>query len=181
MELDGERVLPVERSIAWQALNDTEILKAAVPGCESIMPLSGTTYEVIVNAAIGPVKSRFKGNLELHDIIAPDSYAVRFDLQGSAGFARGTAKVSLSDAEARSTRMTYSVNTSIGGKIAQIGSRLVDAAAATMTDRFFETFAAQLAARFPASVEQPGAASTLRVPGFWATLVAFLRRLFTGT
>lgn len=180
MELNGERILPVERSLAWQALNDTEILKAAVPGCESITAVGDDKYEVIVNAAIGPVKSRFKGSLELHDIVAPDSYAVRFDLQGTAGFARGTAKVSLSDAEARSTRMNYSVNTSIGGKIAQIGSRLVDAAAATMSERFFENFAAQLAARFPVSTEHAGQVSAPRAPGFWATLIAFLRRFFAG-
>lgn len=180
MELNGERILPVARPIAWQALNDTEILKAAVPGCESITPAGENRYEVIVNAAIGPVRSRFKGSLELHDIVAPDSYAVRFDLQGTAGFARGTATVSLSEAEARSTLMKYRVSTSIGGKIAQIGSRLVDAAAATISERFFETFAAQLAARFPRSAEDAGQLNTPRAPGFWTTLIAFMRRLFTG-
>lgn len=177
MELNGERVLPVERSIAWQALNDTEILKAAVPGCESITPLGDNVYEVSVNAAIGPVKSRFKGRLELHDIVAPSSYAIRFDLQGPAGFARGTANVALTDAQTGTTLMKYDVNTSIGGKIAQIGSRLVDAAAATMTDRFFAVFAAQLAERFPQS---SAAAVTAQPPGFFATLFAFLRRLFGG-
>lgn len=177
MELNGERVLPVERAIAWQALNDTEILKAAVPGCESITPVSDNVYEVAVNAAIGPVKSRFKGRLELHDIVAPGSYAVRFDLQGPAGFARGTANVYLTDAAPGTTLMKYDVNTSIGGKIAQIGSRLVDAAAATMTDRFFAVFAAQLAERFPRS---SAAAVTTQPPGFFATLLAFLRRLFAG-
>ncbi|MGH6624735.1 MAG: SRPBCC family protein [Burkholderiaceae bacterium] len=177
MELNGERVLPVERSIAWQALNDTEVLKAAVPGCESITPVGDSVYEVAVNAAIGPVKSRFKGRLELQDIVAPSSYAVRFDLQGPAGFARGTAKVSLSDAESGTTLMKYEVNTSIGGKIAQIGSRLVDAAAATMTDRFFAVFAAQLAERYPQASIAPSAA---RPPGFFSTVMAFLRRLFAG-
>jgi hypothetical protein len=177
VELNGERVLPVERPIAWQALNDTEVLKAAVPGCESITPVGDNVYEVSVNAAIGPVKSRFKGRLELHDIVAPTSYAIRFDLQGPAGFARGTARVSLADAATATTLMKYEVSTSIGGKIAQIGSRLVDAAAATMTDRFFAVFAAQLAEKYPQASTTP---SAMRAPGFFSTVIAFLRRLFAG-
>jgi len=177
VELNGERILPVERAIAWGALNDTEMLKAAVPGCESITPVSENVYEVAVNAAIGPVKSRFKGRLELHDIVAPSSYAIRFDLQGPAGFARGTARVALSEAPGSTTLMKYDVDTSIGGKVAQIGSRLVDAAAATMTDRFFAVFAAQLAERYP---QAAAASAATRTPGFFGTLWAFFRRLFFG-
>lgn len=178
MELTGERTLPVSREIAWHALNDTEALKSAVPGCESIVASGENAFDVAVNAAIGPVKARFKGKLELADVHAPESYTIRFDLQGgAAGFSRGDARVKLEAIDANSTRMTYVVNASIGGKIAQIGSRLVDAASATMADRFFTTFAADLAARHPPAAGAP-AVPLPRAPAFFATLWVFLKRLF---
>jgi uncharacterized protein len=178
MELKGERTLPVGRELAWQALNDTEALKAAVPGCETLVPSGVNGYDVAVNAAIGPVKARFKGKLELADVNAPESYTIRFDMQGgAAGFSRGEARVQLDAIDANSTRMTYAVNASIGGKIAQVGSRLVDAAAATLADRFFATFAADLAAKYPPAAGAP-AAPVPAAPGFFAMLWAFVRRLF---
>lgn len=180
MELNGERTLPVSREIAWRALNDVEALKAAVPGCESLVPAGENALDVVVNAAIGPVKARFKGKLELADIQAPESYTIRFDMQGgAAGFSRGDARVRLESVDAATTRMIYTVNASIGGKIAQVGSRLVDAASATMADRFFSAFAADLALKYPPPA---GAAAVpvARAPGFFATLWAFLRRLFGG-
>jgi carbon monoxide dehydrogenase subunit G len=180
MELKGERTLPVSRERAWNALNDTEALKAAVPGCETLVPSGDNAYEVAVNAAIGPVKARFKGKLELAEVNAPESYTIRFDMQGgAAGFSRGDARVRLDAIDAQSTRMTYAVNASIGGKIAQVGSRLVDAAAATLADRFFATFAADLAAKYPAAAGEP-AVVVAAAPGFFATLWAFIRRLFGG-
>ena len=180
MELTGERTLPVSRDIAWHALNDTESLKSAVPGCESLTASGENAFDVAVNAAIGPVKARFKGKLELADVQAPESYALRFDMQGgAAGFSRGDARVKLEAVDANTTRMTYVVNASIGGKIAQIGSRLVDAAAATMADRFFTTFAADLAAKYPPVAGAP-AVAVAKAPGFFATLWAFLKRLFGG-
>lgn len=178
MELKGERTLPVGRQQAWAALNDVEALKAAVPGCESIVPAGGQTFDVVVNAAIGPVKARFKGKLELADVQAPESYTIRFDLQGgAAGFSRGEARVRLEEIEAGTTRMQYVVDASIGGKLAQIGSRLVDAASATMADRFFGTFAADLAAKYPPA---SGEAPAVERPGWLATLWTFLKRLFGG-
>jgi uncharacterized protein len=180
VELKGERMLPVNREGAWAALNDIDALKAAVPGCESFVAAGESAYDVVVNAAIGPVKARFKGKIELADVHAPESYAIRFDMQGgAAGFSRGEARVRLEAVDAHSTRMLYDVNASIGGKIAQIGSRLVDAASATMADRFFSTFAADLAAKYPAPAGAP-AVVTAR-PGFLTTLWAFLKRLFGGT
>lgn len=180
MELTGERLLPVERATAWAALNDVEALKAAVPGCEALTRVDDSHLDVAVNAAIGPVKSRFKGKLELADVVAPESYTIRFDLQGgAAGFSRGEARVKLDPSEAGATRMSYVVNASIGGKIAQVGSRLVDAAAATMADRFFATFAADLAAKHPPAAGAPVVAIP-RAPGFFATLWAFIKRLFGG-
>jgi carbon monoxide dehydrogenase subunit G len=180
VELKGERLLPVSREGAWAALNDIDALKAAVPGCESFVATGENTYDVVVNAAIGPVKARFKGRIELADVQAPVSYTIRFDMQGgAAGFSRGEARVRLEAVDAHSTRMLYDVNASIGGKIAQIGSRLVDAASATMADRFFGAFAADLAAKYPAAAGAP--AVVVARPGFFATLWAFLKRLFGGS
>jgi carbon monoxide dehydrogenase subunit G len=180
VELKGERLLPVSREGAWAALNDIDALKAAVPGCESFVATGENAYDVVVNAAIGPVKARFKGRIELADVQAPVSYTIRFDMQGgAAGFSRGEARVRLEAVETHVTRMLYEVNASIGGKIAQIGSRLVDAASATMADRFFSTFAADLAAKYPAPVGATVVVPTR--PGFFATLWAFLKRLFGGT
>jgi len=180
VELKGERTLPVGRDLAWAALNDVDALKSAVPGCESIVPVGDSAFDVVVNAAIGPVKARFKGKLQLADVNAPESYTIRFDLQGGqAGFSRGAARVRLDAVDANTTQMKYDVDASIGGKLAQIGSRLIDAASATMADRFFSTFAADLAAKYPPAVGAP-AVPLPRVPGFFATLWAFLKRLFGG-
>ncbi len=179
--MKGERILPVDRATAWTALNDAESLKAAVPGCESLTRVGADAFDVAVNAAIGPVKSRFKGTLKLADVVEPDSYTIRFDLQGgAAGFSRGEARVRLDAAENSTTRMHYAVNASIGGKIAQVGSRLVDAAAATLADRFFAAFAADLAAKHPPPAGAP-AHDVPRAPGFFAMLWSFIKRLFGGT
>lgn len=183
MELKGERALPVARDIAWAALNDVDALKAAVPGCESFVATGENTFDVAVNAAIGPVKARFKGKLELADVKPPESYAIRFDMQGgAAGFSRGTAQVVLVEQGDAATLMRYVVDASVGGRIAQIGSRLVDAASATLADRFFASFAADLAAKHPpaatAAGEPVGAPPPAARPGLFASIIDFLRRLF---
>ncbi len=181
MELKGERVLPVDRAAAWDALNDIDVLKAAVPGCESITLTAPNAYEVRVNAAIGPVKTRFSGTLAVADVQQPESYVLRFEMQGgAAGFARGDARVRLEAMNAQSTKMSYGVSASIGGKLAQIGSRLVDAAAATMADKFFANFAAELANRHPAPAVADRATTTAvqRRPGLVETVWQFLKRLF---
>lgn len=181
MELKGERVLAADRETAWKALNDVEILKLCVPGCESITPTGENQYEVAMTAAIGPVKSKFKGKMQLADIDAPRAYTLKFDGSGGpAGFARGDAKVQLESISASETKLVYLANAQVGGKLAQVGSRLIDAASGAMADKFFEAFAGQLAARgVPASAGAPPPAppppATL---GFWSLLVAFLKRLF---
>jgi carbon monoxide dehydrogenase subunit G len=182
MEMKGERLLPVDVDTAWRELNDTDALRAAVPGCESLTATGEHAYDVAVNAAIGPVKARFKGKLQLTDLEPPQAYTVSFDLQGGmAGFSRGQARVRLAPVAARETRMNYEVQAAIGGKLAQIGARLVDAGAATMADKFFASFAAQLAAKYPPPADAPTAAPPPpQAPGFFATLLAFLRRLFGG-
>ena len=183
MELKGERVLPVDRATAWAALNNIDVLKAAVPGCESITLTAPNAYDVRVSAAIGPVKARFTGTLALADVQQPESYTLRFEMHGgAAGFARGEARVRLEAVDAQATQMGYAVNASIGGKLAQIGSRLVDAAAATMADKFFANFAAELANRHPAPAvaerASTGDAMVHRSPGLLATVWQILKRLF---
>ena len=142
MEMTQTRQLPVAQQTAWEALNDTALLKQCIPGCESIEPDGDNAYLVALTAAVGPVKARFKGRMALQDIQAPDSYTIQFDGQGGvAGFGKGTAAVTLAP-EGDATVLTYTVNAQVGGKIAQIGSRLVDAAARKMADTFFDRFTA---------------------------------------
>ena len=181
MELKGERVLAADREAAWKALNDVEILKLCVPGCESIAPTGENQYEVAMTAAIGPVKSRFKGKMQLADIDAPRAYTLKFDGSGgAAGFARGEAKVELAEVSARETKLVYVANAQVGGKLAQVGSRLIDAASGAMADKFFEAFAAQLAARAAPVIAgaPPPAVPPQATIGFWSLLKAFLKRLF---
>jgi len=130
----------VPQQVAWDALNDVDLLKQCIPGCESIEPDGENAYLLALTAAVGPVKARFKGRMALLDIAAPDSYTIQFDGQGgAAGFGKGSAKVTLA-AEGDETLLTYAVQAQVGGKIAQIGSRLVDAAARKMADAFFARF-----------------------------------------
>lgn len=182
MEIKGERSLAVDQSAAWAALTDVELLKLCIPGCESITALEGNRYELLMTAAIGPVKSRFKGTLEMADIVAPDSYTLKFDASGGgAGFARGTAQVRLAPQGERQTLLTYLANAQVGGKLAQVGSRLIDAAAGATADKFFEAFGEQLAAR--SRIAGAASAATTAPPatfGLWSLLKAFLRRLFRG-
>ncbi len=180
MELKGEQRLAADRATAWQMLNDIEVLKLCVPGCESLSPSGDNTYNILMTAAVGPVKTRFKGKMALTDIDAPHRYTLKFDGQsGQAGFARGEAKVELHDLSPHETKLVYLATAQVGGKLAQVGSRLIDAAAGATADKFFEAFAAQLAAR----TAPAGATGTASAPpparfGLWSLLRAFLRRLF---
>jgi carbon monoxide dehydrogenase subunit G len=140
MEMTQTQRLPVPQQVAWQALNDTALLQHCIPGCESIEPDGDNAYQLTMMAAVGPVKARFKGRMSLQDIQAPDSYTIQFDGQGgAAGFGRGSAHVTL-EPDGDETVLTYTVKAQVGGKMAQIGSRLVDAAARKMADTFFTRF-----------------------------------------
>ncbi len=137
MKMTGEQLLPVTNERAWQALNDPEILRACIPGCESIERISETEFQLLMTAAVGPVKAKFKGKLSLSNINPPASYDISFEGQGGlAGFAKGGASVTLA-AEQATTRLAYDVHASVGGKLAQVGSRLVDAAARKIAAAFF--------------------------------------------
>lgn len=140
MELTGEQSIPLPQQRVWDALNDPEVLKACIPGCESIERVSDTEYKVAMTAAIGPVKAKFSGKLRLSDLNPPHSYSLAFEGSGgAAGFGKGTAHVILVP-DGESTRLTYRANATVGGKLAQIGSRLVDAAANKVANEFFASF-----------------------------------------
>src|SRR4051795_4731197 len=123
MEMTGEQLVPAPQRVVWDALNDPAMLKASVPGCESIEPSGENQYRVLMVARVGPVSAKFKGKLTLSDVKPPDSYAIAFEGQGgAAGFAKGGAQVRLAP-EGDKTKLSYDVKASVGGKLAQIGSR----------------------------------------------------------
>ena len=144
MEMSGEQLIPAPQKAVWEALNDPAVLKACVPGCESIELTGENEYLVLMVARVGPVSAKFKGKLILSDIKPPTSYALTFEGQGGpAGFAKGGAQVRLAG-EGNATKLSYDVKASVGGKLAQIGSRLVDAAAKKVADDFFRNFNAKV-------------------------------------
>ena len=179
MELKGERLLGADRAAAWAALNDTAMLGNCIPGCESIAAIGGNQFEIVMMAAVGPVKARFKGKMALVDIDEPNAYTMKFDASGGpTGFARGEVRVTLVEEAPRQTRLTYVADAQIGGKLAQVGSRLIDAAAGATADKFFEAFGAQLAARAAPAAETGATPVAPAKIGFFSLLLAFLRRLF---
>jgi carbon monoxide dehydrogenase subunit G len=140
MEMTGDQLIHASQADTWAALNDPQILRACIPGCESIELTGANEYAVQMTARVGPVSAKFKGKMALSDIQPPNSYSIAFEGQGGvAGFAKGGAAVSLK-AEGASTRLTYSAKANVGGKLAQIGSRLVDAAAQKVAGDFFVAF-----------------------------------------
>lgn len=146
MEMTGEQLVPASQQAVWDALNDPQMLKACVPGCETIEPAGENAYQVLMVAKVGPVSAKFKGKLTLSDIHPPQSYSITFEGQGgAAGFAKGGANVRLSQKNGQ-TALAYDVKASVGGKLAQIGSRLVDAAAKKIADDFFRNFNEKVAA-----------------------------------
>ena len=146
MELQGERLIPASVDATWQALNDPESLKACIAGCESLEATGPDAFAAVVALRVGPVSARFKGNLQMTNIVPPTSYTINFDGQGGvAGFGKGSADVALT-AEGAQTRLKYNARATVGGKMAQIGSRLIDATAAKITEDFFKAFEANLQA-----------------------------------
>ena len=145
MDMTNAVTLPSPQARVWEALNDPEILKQCINGCEAITRTGENAYSVAMTVAIGPVKAKFKGNLRLADIDPPNAYTLHFDGQGgAAGFGKGSAQVTLTP-EGGGTRLAYTVNAQIGGRIAQLGSRLVDGASKKMADEFFAAFKEALA------------------------------------
>ena len=153
MEMNGSRTVPADIETTWRALNDPEVLKACIAGCESVERVSDNEYRLAMTARVGPVSARFTGRIVLADIVAPTSYTLSFEGQGgAAGFAKGEARVRLADNNP-GTRIDYQAKAQVGGKLAQIGSRLVDGAAAKVADDFFARFADRLGGPSPATVD----------------------------
>lgn len=158
MELKGERVIPASVEQTWAALNDPEILKACIAGCDSLERTGDNAYQAQVAVKVGPVSARFKGNVQMSELNPPHGYTLNFEGQGGvAGFGKGSAVVALAAVGAQETRLSYDAKAQVGGKLAQIGSRLVDAAAAKMTDDFFAAFDAALRERVGAAAPAPAA------------------------
>ena len=150
MELIGERLIPATIAATWAALNDPETLKACIAGCETLERVGDDGFVAVVAMKIGPVSARFRGNLKLTNVTAPSGYTINFDGQGGvAGFGKGSADVALTAVDAAATKLAYIARATVGGKMAQIGSRLIDATAAKITEDFFKAFEAQLQAKVP--------------------------------
>ena len=164
MEMTGEQVIPLPQQRVWEGLNDPEVLKACIPGCESIERVSDTEYRVAMTAAVGPVKAKFSGKLLLSEVNPPTSYRLSFEGSGgAAGFGKGSASVKLGP-EAAGTTLSYTATAQVGGKLAQVGSRLIDGVARKMADEFFQRFNDKLVGPVPAA---RGEALMAAAPGPW--------------
>ena len=161
MEMQASRTLAVSQQQAWEALNDPEVLKLCIPGCDKVEPTGENQYSVAMALKIGPVSAKFAGKITLSDIVPPESYNIAFDGSGGvAGFGKGNAQVKLvplpADAAGQaSCELHYTVHASVGGKIAQLGQRLIDGAAKTMAEDFFKRFDDEMQRRFPRAEAPP--------------------------
>jgi carbon monoxide dehydrogenase subunit G len=152
MEMSGENRIPASQEKVWAALNDPLVLKASIPGCQSLEKTSDTEMTATVQAKVGPVKATFNGHVTLSNIDPPNGYTISGEGKGGvAGFAKGGADVKLRP-DGDGTILAYKVNAQVGGKLAQIGGRLIDATAKQMADQFFAAFAANVAGPAPAAV-----------------------------
>lgn len=140
MKMSGEEIIPASREAVWKALNDPDILKRAIPGCEEITKHSDTELEAKVTVKVGPVKANFTGNVKLTDLNPPASYRISGEGKGIAGLANGGADVRLEDVEG-GTKLSYDVDAQVGGKLAMLGSRLIDSTARSLATQFFDKFA----------------------------------------
>ncbi len=165
MELQGQRLIPASRERTWQALNDPAILKQCISGCESLERVADDALQALVAVKVGPVSARFKGSLKILDAVPPERYTIAFDGQGGvAGFGKGSADVTLSEDGPAQTQMQYVARAQVGGKMAQIGSRLVDAAASKVADDFFQAFEALLRAESEQAAAAGAGAAALATP-----------------
>jgi carbon monoxide dehydrogenase subunit G len=141
MTMKGEVTLPADRATVWAALNNPEVLKASIPGCQDLEKISDTAFQATAKVSVGPVRATFKGGVTLADLDPPNAYTISGEGQGGvAGWAKGGAKVRLEDIEG-GTKLVYDVEASVGGKIAQLGGRLVNGVAKKYADEFFANFA----------------------------------------
>jgi uncharacterized protein len=176
MEMTNTRLVPAPVDAVWRALNDPAALKACIPGCESLERTGEDEWQATLAARVGPVSAKFSGRMRMMDSTPPTGYTLKFEGQGgAAGFANGEARVTLAAAPQDQTTLTYVAKAQVGGKLAQIGSRLIDGAAAKLADEFFEKFGAQFApvpaeGVLPTPVPQPGASTFAGAP--WVRYLA---------
>ena len=175
MELSGEQRIPASRERVWEALNDPEVLRRCIPGAESLEKLSDTEFKATVALKIGPVRVKFAGDVTLSDLDPPNSYTISGQGSGgAAGFARGSARVRLSDAGDGATELSYDCDVQVGGKLAQIGSRMISGTATKLAGEFFGDFAAALTESAPTAEEEAvEEAESVRPPAvpaaYWLT------------
>jgi carbon monoxide dehydrogenase subunit G len=145
MDMNGQERIEAPIEAVWRALNDPEVLRRCIPGCESLVKISDTTMTAVVVLRVGPIKARFEGAVELANLDPPRSYTISGEGKGGiAGFAKGGADVSLAEEGPGVTILTYSVKADVGGKIAQLGARLIDSTARKLAGQFFTTFGSQM-------------------------------------
>jgi len=179
MTMTGEATLPAARPKVWALLNDPVVLKACIPGCESLEKTGDNGFAAVAKMKIGPVNATFKGKVELSDIVPNVGYTITGEGEGGvAGFAKGNAKVSLADAQG-GTLLRYNVEANVGGKMAQLGSRLIDGVAKNMADKFFANFAAAAGgaapgAEGPATAASAASAASQAIP----TKKSWFRRIW---
>lgn len=160
MKMSGTRVLDATREEVWQKLNDPDVLRRCIPGCESLEKVSDTQLSAVVAVKIGPMKARFNGDVRLEDLNPPESYRITGSGKGgAAGSASGGANVSLQEV-AGGTELAYDVDATVKGKLAQLGSRLIDATAAKLAGEFFDNFANEVSP--PPETSAPQSAATVR-------------------
>ena len=151
MDMQATRQLAVTQQQAWDALNDSAVLKACIPGCDKVEPTGDNQYAIAMALKVGPVSAKFSGNITLSDIVPPESYKLSFEGQGGvAGFGKGSAAVKLTPNDA-GCELAYTAHASVGGKIAQLGQRLIDSAAKSIAESFFKRFEAEMQRQHPAT------------------------------
>lgn len=166
MDMNGSFVIAADRETVWAALNSADVLKVCIPGAQELTGSPEEGFEAIVVQKVGPVKAKFKGAVQLENVIAGESYTITGEGSGGvAGFAKGSADVSLQDVEG-GTELTYSVNAKVGGKLAQLGSRIIDGFAKRMADQFFADFKAAV----EPTPEEEDASQEAHKPGWFARL-----------
>jgi carbon monoxide dehydrogenase subunit G len=164
MKMSGEEIIPAPREKVWAALNDPEVLKQCIPGCETITKTSDTTMEARVVAKVGPVKAAFNGVVNLSNIDPPNGYRISGEGKGGlAGFASGGADVKLEEVP-EGTKLSYDVDAQVGGKLASLGSRLIDSTARSMASQFFEKFAVIAAGGEPGGEAEAAAEAPAEAP-----------------
>jgi len=189
MEMRGNRTLGITQSQAWDALNDADVLKSCIPGCDKFEQAGNDQYAVGLAVKIGPVSAKFNGKIMVSDVVPPVSYTIAFEGQGgAAGFGKGRSTVHLTPRD-QGCDLDYAVSAQVGGKVAQLGQRLIDGAAKAMADDFFGRFEEEIRRRYPtvsamSPKNVPAGSTAPRPSGFfepkWIWAVAIVALVFGG-